>query len=143
MSEHSISIVAVPFVEIIWDEVAPHVKRVVDVSNGELTLEGVKQSLLDGKALLVTISVGSRIVAVNTFELRILSSGVRTLYIPITGGSELFAWKDDILALAIKVAKLFQCTEIRGVSVRDGWMDILSPMGWKPVHQVIKYDVGE
>jgi len=106
-------------------------------------MDEVKQRLLEGKALLVTISVGNKIVAINTFELRILSSGLRTLYIPITGGSELFKWKDDIMALAIKVAKLFNCTEIRGVSVRDGWMDILGPMGWEPVHQVIKYNIGE
>ena len=141
MSEFSISIVAVAFVDIIWEEVTPHIQRVVDVAHGELTMEGIHKSLMDGNSLLVTISKGSEIVAVNTFEIRVLSSGVRTIYISVTGGSELFKWKDDVVALAVKIAKKFKCTELRVVAVRDGWTDILTPMGWEHVHQVLKFNV--
>lgn len=143
MSEYSISVVAPAFVDIIWDQVLPHLQRVVDVAHGEMTCDSVKKRLQSGDSVLVTISKGSEIVAINTLEIRVMDSGLRALFIPITGGNEMFKWKDDFQAMAIKMAKFYNCTELRGLAVREGWMDVLKPMGWEHVHEVIKLEIGD
>ena len=125
-------------VDIVWDQVVPHLERVVKVAHGEITLDSVKDQLIKGDALLITISDGPDIIAVNTLEVRNLSSGLKVLYIPITGGDRMDEWMDEFLKVAQAVAKDFNCTRLRGLAVRKGWMRVLKQHDWHEVHTVIE-----
>lgn len=39
------NIVALPptLVEVLWDKIVPHLKKAIEISNGELTEEGIKE----------------------------------------------------------------------------------------------------
>lgn len=143
VEDYSLSIVPVPLVDVLWGQVVPHLQKVVDRSHGELTLESVKARIKNADTLLVTISRGGSIVAINTLELRIFDSGKRAMFIPITGGSELDGWMPDFLALAKTIAREHNCSELRGLAVRPGWMKKLEPHGWENVHMVISCAVEE
>lgn len=141
MDKYLIAVVPMTMIELVWAKVIPHLQRVVDVAHGEITLETVKNRLISGKSLLVTISQGDQIIAINTLELRVMDSGLRAMFIPITGGDDLDGWMPQFLVMANAIAKDYQCTELRGLSVRAGWMKKLSVFGWENVHMVIRCPV--
>jgi len=145
MNKDGLIIAAVPqtMIHLIWDMVAPHLARPIALSHGEVTLESIKRRLIEGEALLLTVSRGADVVAVNTLEVRTSESGLRTLYIPLIGGSEMDDWMYRCIEVARAIAKDFNCTELRGIAARKGWMRKLAPMGWSEVATIIKCDVGE
>jgi len=142
-SMSNITIAAVPqtLIEVIWDRVEELLQRVVNVSHGELTLELIKKNLIKGDYLLITIAKGKDIIAVNILEIRTFQSGIKALYIPITGGDDLDEWMPRFLELAEGIARDYRCTEMRGLAVRAGWLRKLKPYGWEPVHTVIRCPV--
>lgn len=52
-------------------------------------------------------------------------------------------WMDRFLDIVKAIAKDFNCTELRGIAARKGWMRKLKPLGWSEVSTIIKCDVGE
>jgi len=134
-----ISAISADKIDLIWPLVEHHLQRVVDVAHGELTLYSIKGRLQDGMSILITINKGSEIIAVNTLEIRDFDSGLRALFIPITGGDYLDEWKDMFLDVAKSIAIEHGCDELRGIAVRDGWLRKLKPDGWEPLHQIIRY----
>ena len=139
--DYIIAAVPVTLIDVVWSQCIKHIERVVERSHGELTLESVKEKLLKGNALLVTINKGSEIVAVNTMEVRIFESGVRAMYIPITGGDDLDGWQEQFEKVAGAIAKDFNCTELRALAVRRGWEKKLIPSGWENVHMVMRKQI--
>jgi hypothetical protein len=49
----------------------------------------------------------------------------------------MFQWGKEFLELVKSIAKHFECNELRGFAVRDGWMKILKDYGWHENHVVI------
>jgi len=141
MNDLKISAIPIPLIEVVWGQVEPILKTVTDVSHGELTVDSVKAQLLRGDALLMTISENENIVAINTFEVREFGSGMKALYIPITGGKCMDGWLDRFLEIAKQTARDYGCNELRGLAVRKGWMRVLKERGWEDVHQVIRCKV--
>lgn len=141
--KYMISAVPVPLIEVVWPQCIEHIQRVVEKAHGEITLESVKARLMTGNSLLVTISKGVEIVACNILEVRVMDSGLRALYIPITGGNDLDKWMPRFLEVAKAIATDYQCTELRGLAVRKGWMRVLKSHGWEEVHTVIKCNIEE
>lgn len=145
MDSDNLVIAAIPqtMIDLIWDRVAPQLERPIALSHGEVTLESIKRRLITGDVLLITVSRGTEIIAVNTVEVRESESGLRALYIPLIGGSEMEDWMDRFLDIVKAIAKDFNCTELRGIAARKGWMRKLKPLGWSEVSTIIKCDVGE
>jgi len=137
MSDISIAAITSENIPAIWSRVEKLLQKVADVSHGELTLDIIRAELMSGKCLLVTVSRGSDIVAVNTLEIHTFKTGIKALYIPITGGDELDEWLGEFLEKVKSIARDYGCTEIRGKAVRNGWIRKLKPYGWEPVHTVI------
>ncbi len=125
----------------VWAYCVPHIKRVVEESKGQVSMGTTLAKLSTGNAVLITISEGDRIVACNVLEVRTLSDGTRALYITITGGSRFFDWMDDFEVVVIDVAKRLNCTELRGMSVREGWMMVLDKKGWEAMYTEIRYEI--
>lgn len=143
MGKLNISASPPEMVDLIWGRCEAHIQRVVDVAHGEITTESVKARLKAGNSVLVVISEGAEIIACNVVEVRVMDSGLRALYIPITGGDRMSEWMEDFLRVAKAIAKDFNCTELRGLAVRKGWMRVLEKHDWETVHTVIKCEIGE
>lgn len=127
------------FVDAIWSQVEPILKRVVTVSNGELTCEGIYRRARLGETRLVIIMKGFEIVAVNVMDIVEFDSGLRAMYIPITGGDYIDEWLLDSLEVAKAIARDYNCTQLRGLATRPGWLKKLP--GWEKITDIIKYEV--
>ncbi len=143
--DNDLIIAAVPsnMINIIWDKVEPLLEMVVRKSPEDIVAEVTKEELLKGALLLVTISRGTDIIAVNVLDVRTLDSGIKVLYIPITAGSEMDLWIDRFLEIATAIAKDYNCVELRGLAVRNGWLRKLKPHGWEELFTTIRYKIGE
>jgi hypothetical protein len=134
---YHIEIIHPAMIESKWEEMLPHLMRVVEVSNNEFTEETIRQKAFNGNSLLVAIYENKQIIAVTTAEIVTYDSGLRSLLIPIFGGNKLVEWGDEWLEMMKHLAKHFNCTELRGLAVRDGWLRLLQTRGFNEVHTVI------
>ena len=138
MSELLITAIPQNLVEVVWEQVQPLIERVVNKAPDDLSVWAIKKRLVDGQTMLIAISEGSKIVAINVLSLEDLDSGKKVLVIPITAGDRMAEWMDDFFEVVTKIAKDFGCEELRGMSVRKGWMRILKERGWVENHTVVK-----
>jgi len=122
----------------VWDQCIPFLEKVVARSHGEITIDSVKARLQRADSLLVVICDGTEVIGACVVEVRVMDSGLRALFIPIVGGTRMFEWMDQFLEIAKAIAKDYDCTELRGMAVRKGWMRILKAHKWEEVHQVVK-----
>ena len=143
MSDLVIAAVPCTMIDLIWDKVLPFVKMVEEKTPEDIVAEVTKVELLKGALLLVTISRGTDLIAINVLDVRTLDSGVKVLYIPITAGSEMDLWIDRFLEITTAIAKDYNCVELRGLAVRNGWLRKLKPYGWEEMFTTIRYKIGE
>jgi hypothetical protein len=120
-----------------WGELLPHIERVIKVSNEEFTAESIKYRAVSGNGMMIAIYEDEQIIAVTTAEVVTYDSGLKSLLIPIFAGNDMFQWGKEFLELVKSIAKHFECNELRGFAVRDGWMKILKDYGWHENHVVI------
>jgi hypothetical protein len=126
-----------------WDELLPHIERVVAIGHGEFSADSIKQKVLDNRGFMIAVYEGDVIKAINTAEVAVYDSGLRSLVIPIFAGDGLRDWGPEWFELQKEIAREFNCKEIRGMAVRDGWIRLLDDYGFKPSYTVITAPVGE
>jgi hypothetical protein len=138
-------IAAVPctMIDLVWDRIEPLIQMAVDKAPDDITVEMVKKRLVRGDQGLVTISRGADIIAINTLDVKVFDTGIRVLFIPITAGTEMELWLERFLEIAVAIAKDYNCTELRGLAARGGWLRKLKPLGWEEVFTTIRYKFGE
>jgi len=111
------------------------------LSNGESTEASLKQRVkLKDVAVVLAMFAGEPKLAF-TLEVVEYDSGLRALFLPFISGDGIAELLADCFEELKQIARQSDCTEIRGMSVRHGWMRILKPMGWEPVHEIIKCNV--
>ena len=139
------NIVALPptLVEVLWDKIVPHLKKAIEISNGELTEEGIKRVLLSGSNMALLICRNEHIVAVHTLEVRELSEGLRVLHINAIGGEEMGTWFEQYVLVMRAIAKDLNCTEVRGCAVRNGWLRYLKGLGFEKISSTVRLKLGE
>lgn len=143
MNKLTIAAVPVEMLGIVWPLAAPHIERVIQKAPDEITMDALYKRVTSSNSLLVVICDGKDVIAANILEVRTFDTGIRSLYIPITGGDRLNEWMVDFLTVCKAIAKDYKCTQLRGLAVRKGWMRKLEPLGWEEVHTVIKCEIGE
>ena len=141
MSELDIVVVTADRINEVWPQVKPLMERVVKKAPDDMSIYKTRTRLYEGLTLLVTISEGSKIVAINTLTVETLDSGMKILCIPITSGDRMDEWLERFLEVARAIARDHGCEELRGLSVRKGWMKVLAEHGWKESHVIIKCKV--
>lgn len=141
-TRHHFSALPVNLLDVLWDKIYPLLQKPVDVSSGEVTMESIKARIRSGDVLLILVSREELLVAVVTVEIRTFESGLRTLQLPLIGGSEMNEWFDKMLDTVKAIARDKGCQEIRGMSVRKGWMRILEKHGFKEISTVLCLSVG-
>jgi hypothetical protein len=124
-----------------WDELLSHIERVVAVSNNEFSSESIKQRVLSGNGIMMVVYENDKIKAVNTAEVVTYDSGLRALLIPIFAGEDMFTWGPEWLEMLSEIAREYNCTELRGLAVRNGWIRALKNYGWKENHIVMTMPV--
>jgi len=136
-------VVAVPpsLVELLWDSMQEPIKKVVDVSNNEITVEGTKQRLISGRAMAALVLLDTSIEAVFILEVTEFETGLRVLYAPVIGGKDWDLWVDTAMAFTEAVARDLNCTQIRGICSRKGWSKKLDQAVWKDVNLIVKRDL--
>lgn len=142
-NKYAISVVPKPLLGVVWPLCIEHIQKAVDKAPEEVSVESTEKKLLLGNALLVAVSEGPDVVAANTLEVCTYDTGHKALFIPIVGGTGWDEWGHDFLVLAKCIAKDYGCTELRGMSVRPGWLRKLNKEGWEEVHTIIKCKIEE
>ena len=137
-----ISIVPVNMIDYMFPQCGYHLQRVVDNSHGDLCLEGMKKELLEGNAGLLIVTEGDDLIAAMTATVSVMQTGLRALYLPAIGGDRLDEWMDLMLPMLNELAKVYNCTEIRGTG-REGWERILKTRGFKKCHTTFICNIGE
>ncbi len=137
MSNLKLTAIPTPLVEVIWPMALPHIMRVVERAPDEVEIDVMKQALVDGKEWMVTVSEGDEIIAVNIIKVSVFDTGVRTLYIPIIGGDKLDEWMEPFMNMLHKAAIDLNCTELRGIACRKGWLRKLKDYDWYRVHEIV------
>ena len=141
MSAYKISIVPPNLIDYMWADIAPIIKRPIDLSHDEVTLEIAKKELESGGVSLVLITKGPQLVAINTLEVRTFPTGKKCMYIPLTGGDELDGWMEEFLGMVTATAKQHGCSHIRGLAVRKGWLRKLEGLGFEPISTTIEMEI--
>lgn len=142
VDDYIIAAVPATLIDVIWDKIVPLIMKPIKLSHGEASLDSIHKKLKTGDNLLLTISRGTDIVGIITLDIRVFESGLRTLYLPLIGGTEMFNWMDRALSICEAIAKDFDCTELRGIAVRKGWMRLLEKRGWEEVSTTIRCPIG-
>ena len=133
-----IDVIPTDMVWAVWASCIPHIKKVVHESKGMVSMGVTLSKLASGVAVLVVVKDGADVVACNVVEPRVLGDGTRALYISITGGSRMSEWMDAADDAFHNIAKVLNCTELRGMSIRDGWMRVLKKRGWEEVYTEVR-----
>lgn len=128
-------------IQMLWSQIEPVLDRVVAVSNRELTTEGIKGRCMSGHNLIVTVCLDGVIVAVTVLDVVQFESGLRTMYIPVVGGDYMDEWLEESFEVAKAIAKDLNCSEVRGLAARKGWMRRLKNMNWEEIVTVIRCPV--
>ena len=139
MSEITIAAIPVNLVELIFPKAIPHLERVISKAPDDINLETIKEKLLQGNTMMVTISDGEEVVAVNIVEATTYETGHKVLFIPITGGDRMDEWLDRFMELAHTIARDLGCHEMRGMACRKSWLRALNSKGreWYHIQEVI------
>lgn len=138
--DYAIGAITPAQLHVVWDEVVPHLERVIEVSHGDLTLASVRNRLVAGEQQLYVVSRHGEIVAVFCTDVQTLESGLRVLRVPIIGGEELDLWVDYAVSAWRRLARELMCDRIRGLG-RQGWTRKLAPYGIKACHVVYEMPV--
>jgi hypothetical protein len=126
-----------------WDELLPHIERVVAIGHGEFSADSIRKRIMNNMGLMVAVYEGDTIIAVNTAEIVTYDSGLKSLLVPIFAGDGLRKWGVEWLELHKEMAQEFGCSEVRGLAIRDGWIRLLKDYGFVETYAVITMPVGE
>ncbi|RKY42320.1 MAG: hypothetical protein DRP85_03275 [Candidatus Makaraimicrobium thalassicum] len=127
----------------LWDEIAPLLKEATDLSNGEDTLDCIKERIEDSETYLMVIRIDDKITAVATMEVHEYDSGLRALFMPMVAGTKMDIWADRLLEELERNAFKLRCSEVRGFAARPGWQKYLGKRGWKTLHTIVGKKLGE
>jgi len=137
--EYKLTLVTNTLIPLIWDKLEPLIQRVVEVSDGDISTDTVKRSLLSLRSVVVIITVEDRIVALFTLEVRTMDTGKRVLYSPIIAGDDMSEWLEHYIRYVKEFARQENCPQIRGVASRKGWIRLLKKRGLKEGATTVSY----
>jgi len=143
MNEYKFSMVPSNLVEAVFHLFEECLMLVVELGDGEITLESLKQQAINNEVAICVVSKGDQIVAVNIFEERTFHTGKKCLYVPVISGTGIDEWGEAFHELAVSLAKSIGAVELRGCAARGGWPRKLGHHGikWREVYCTIAFDI--
>jgi hypothetical protein len=107
-----------------WAEVAKLLQPVIDISYGEVTLEGIHDRLLSMQEMLLGAFNEDHLTCVCVLGITQFETGKRALQLPYVGGSGIEEWLASGFDVIKDIARKTGCTHIRGCG-RAGWGKVL------------------
>ena len=138
MSNCIIAPIPIQLLEFMWEYAVPHLAKVVEIAEDEISLQSIKSKLLDGSALLLLVLKDNEVIAAITAERITYENGMSALVLPVVGGDELDEWMEQVVNVTKLIAKDLGCQELRGLGARKGWIRKLKDCGWKEAYSVMK-----
>ena len=136
--------VLIPEIPDMWPDIIENLEPAVIRSKGEVTKESLLRRLMLGETTLFLCKNEAGLVTVMfTLEVLVFESGLRTLAIPLVGGSGFLKMLVECDEFLRSTAKSMNCSYIRGFSVRGGWLSKIGKFGWEAGHEIIRCKVGE
>lgn len=142
MSDIKIAAIKPEVVHIIWPLVEGYLEKAIHHSNGELSIEGVLQQLIDEQMLLLVVYKDSSIIAAFVVEKRTFMTGKSVINILVLGGSDMDSWVSQAIDVVERLGVEQNCSEIYGIG-RVGWAKFMKKKGFRPVHHTVKKIIGE
>jgi len=136
----TISVVPPQMVPLVWDKAEPLIQRGAERAPDDISIDKTYNKLITGSQLLILITKGTEVIAVNVLDTKTTDAGVKYLFIHITAGDELESWVAQFLEVAKAIAKEYGCKKIRGTG-RPGWARKLKQYGWEASHQTVECEV--
>lgn len=139
-SLNGLTIASVPsnLIDLVWDQMVPILDMCIRKAPDDLVASVVYEQLKTNNSMLLMVYRGPKVIAINVLDIKVLDSGVRVLYIPIIAGSEMDVWLEEAHRICVQIAKDYNCTELRGIAVRKGWMSKLQPYGWEEMFTTVR-----
>ncbi len=131
-----IAVVPVTLVPLLWNEMEPHLQRVVDKSPNEMSTETLNNELMSGECLASIVYEGTNIIATCVFQRIELDTGRPVLYVKALGGERIDEWLERMTKLGHLIASDMGCVELR-LNGRPGWTRKLKDDGWEVAHTVL------
>lgn len=107
-----------------WPEIARLLQPVIDISFGEVTLDGIHDRLMNGQEILIGVFDGPKLVCACVLGITQFETGKRVLQMPYVGGTGIDDWLADGFGLIRQIAESTGCSHIRGCG-REGWGRVL------------------
>lgn len=107
-----------------WHEITKLLQPVIDLSFGEVTLEGIYERLLCGQEIMIGVFNESKLVCACILGITQFETGKRVLQMPYVGGTGIEDWLADGFELIKEIARNTGCTHVRGCG-RAGWGRVL------------------
>ncbi len=127
----SLKVAAVPMamIESVWDKVSPLIERVIARAPQDLCINKVKDDLMKGNSLLLTITDDDELIAFFTLETQVFPTGHKVMYVAMMSGDGLDRFINLWLDVTHKLAREYKCDELR-ISGRKGWIKKLKAHNW-------------
>lgn len=107
-----------------WPEIAKFLEPVVDVSFGEVTLDGIYSRLINMQEILLAVFESEKLTCACVLGITQFETGKRVLQMPYVGGAGIETWLSDGFKVIREIASSTGCTHIRGCG-REGWGRVL------------------
>ena len=139
--EDTIRVTPVPpeYLDNVWRELLPFVRRAVATSDGAFTATSVYNDAMSGFHTIWILVRNDVIVMMLTTRI-VQYPAKRGLAIDWVGGGDLTAVIEIALDSLMQYARRNSCHEIEGCG-RKGWEKWLAPHGWKHQHVAYKLEI--
>ena len=141
-NKYKIVVIPPALIPVIWDNIYSKLLDICELSNNEMTPDTIETRVNNGDSVLVAIILDNEIECVLSLEVVVYDSGLRSLLVPFISGKGMNDWFEMVENFCVQVAKSLNCTEIRGMAVRDGWARFLKDKDYKQSHVVFTKQIG-
>lgn len=136
MNNYKLAIIPPALIPVVWDYVYPMLLDICDLANGEMTPDTILARCERGDSILLSVVLEETIKCVISLEVVVYDSGLRTLLVAFVSGEGMNEWFLQVEDFCVNMAKNLNCTEIRGMAVRDGWGRFLKDKQYKQTHVI-------
>ncbi len=140
---YSIAHIPALLVGVMWNDISERMYETIEQCDGDVTMVSFYRRATTGETMVFAVVKDEYMESVFTAEVFVYESGKRVLMLPLAGGSGSMPALKQVHEFTVDLAKKFECSEVRGMSIRKGWARVNKSLGWKRVHEVTSYKLGE
>ena len=133
-----VSAIPAEYVETVWSECAPLLRRAIEYANGEFDIDDVL-GWLKNRDMQLWVAIDDKIVMACTTEVLDYPKK-RVLRAILVGGDGMRDWIGDLDRALAEYAKQIGAKSIEAVG-RKGWIRALGAHGWKENQVILSKEI--